>query len=229
MGAAWGDFDGDGDLDLAVSTTFGLKTVRVLRNRHAGSGHWAVFRLTGTVSNRDAVGARVTITTASGSQMREVTTGGGFNSQNPYELHFGLGPDEVIDVAQVRWPSGIVQEFRDLAVDRRHLIREYVQQVGVPDEGLTAPRLDLAGHPNPFTHSMRLRFTLDEPATVRLAVFDVAGRRIRDLLEGPHAPGVHEVSWDGLDDRGSFVPAGVYFARLDARDRVQVRKFIRLP
>jgi len=79
-------------------------------------------------------------------------------------------------------------------------------------------RFVLAGsHPNPFNPSTTIRFAVPEPAHVRVGVFDVLGRRVCTLRDGPlDGPGWHEVQWDGTDGAGQRVAAGVYFCRLDA-------------
>jgi flagellar hook assembly protein FlgD len=74
----------------------------------------------------------------------------------------------------------------------------------------------LANHPNPFKETTTISLTLAKPGDVRVAIFDVAGRKVRSLGEGAMAAGLHEFMWDGLDDRGHRVASGVYFVRLDS-------------
>ena len=81
---------------------------------------------------------------------------------------------------------------------------------------------------NPFRGSARIAFALPEARAVRLAVYDVSGRRIRVLAEGRRERGAHEVGWDGLDLDGNETAAGVYFLRLEAGDELLVRKAVRL-
>ncbi|MBN2171326.1 MAG: hypothetical protein JW819_08405 [Candidatus Krumholzibacteriota bacterium] len=72
--------------------------------------------------------------------------------------------------------------------------------------------------PNPFNPSTRLAFTLDVAARLRLDIHDARGRRVRRLAEGSFSAGAHERAWDGRDDAGRDLPAGVYFARLVCED-----------
>lgn len=104
-----------------------------------------------------------------------------------------------------------------------------------PDDGTSNPGV-VSGlpfalgqnSPNPFRPSTTVRFTLPEARPVELAIFDVAGRRIRSLVSGPLGPGTHTVVWDGTSDHGERVASGVFFYRLTAGpDRAQ-RKMVRI-
>ncbi len=121
FGAAFGDFDGDGDLDLIHANYEGPPTV--LRNDAPG-GRRLVVALRGTESNRFGVGAVVRIATAQGRQVRTLVLARGYLSQSEPVLHFGLGEAGKVDELTVEWPSGHVQRFTDLAVDRRVTITE---------------------------------------------------------------------------------------------------------
>ncbi|PTY02894.1 RNA-binding protein [Opitutaceae bacterium EW11] len=121
FGSATGDLDGDGDLDLLFSNYQAGATL--LRN-DSDSGHRVVCALRGTQSNRFGIGADVTLETAAGPQIRVVTLGRGFMSSSEPIAHFGLGEETQIRRLTVRWPSGAVQIFENLPVDRRFTITE---------------------------------------------------------------------------------------------------------
>ncbi len=121
-GAAFADLDGDGAVDIVV-TALG-RPAAVLRNTAAAGNHWVRLRLTGTRSNRDAIGARIHIVTASGEQWNHVTTAVGYASSSEREAHFGLGKDDRVRTAEIVWPSGVVQKLENLAVDRVTAITE---------------------------------------------------------------------------------------------------------
>ncbi len=121
-GAAFADFDGDGRID-AVVTRLNEAPV-VLCNRSDPSGGWIRFRLRGTRSNRDAIGAWIEIETDSGRQWNRVTTSVGYAGSSEPTVHFGLGPARRVRQAVVRWPSGARQTLRDPEPGRVHLVVE---------------------------------------------------------------------------------------------------------
>ncbi|MBZ0268703.1 right-handed parallel beta-helix repeat-containing protein [bacterium] len=93
---------------------------------------------------------------------------------------------------------------------------------------LPAPlAFDFAGAvPNPFAGATEIRFSLPHPAFVALSIYDVAGRRVRRLLDEARQPGRHVVAWSGRDDAGRMLPGGIYFARLDAGSFRDTRKLV---
>jgi hypothetical protein len=117
LGCAWGDYDNDGFLDLFV-TNFGSRVNDFFHN-NGNTNSWIIIKCIGTVSNRSAIGAKVRIkATIRGQtmlQMREISGGGGYTSQNDLRVHFGLGDVTNIDAVRIEWPSGIVQEFPNVA------------------------------------------------------------------------------------------------------------------
>jgi hypothetical protein len=121
FGAAFGDLDGDGDLDLIYNNYQAASSV--LRNDCA-TGHRVLIDLRGTVSNRFGIGANVKIETVSGVQVRELVLARGYLSSSEPAVHFGLGEDTSIKQLTINWPSGIVQTFENVPVDRRFAITE---------------------------------------------------------------------------------------------------------
>lgn len=121
FGAATADFDGDGDLDLIYANY--QAPVTLLRN-DSPDGHRLMLDLRGRRSNRFGVGARVEVETAGGVQVRSLVLARGYLSTSEPRVHFGLGPDSRVLRVTVRWPSGSVQELRDLSADRLYVIAE---------------------------------------------------------------------------------------------------------
>jgi hypothetical protein len=102
--------------------------------------------------------------------------------------------------------------------------------------GTGAPRIEAArpaalftgAYPNPFRASTELRFSLAEPSGVRLVVFDLQGREVATIFQGPSPAGERTARWDGRDARGRSVGAGVYFVRLEAQGKSMTDKVLRI-
>ncbi len=111
-GAAFGDLDNDGDIDIVVNNLD--SSPWLLRCDSPISAQWILVRLIGTRSNRDGLGARAIVRAGGLEQMQEVHQSGGFCSSNDPRAHFGLGASAMVDELEVRWPSGAVQKFHDV-------------------------------------------------------------------------------------------------------------------
>jgi enediyne biosynthesis protein E4 len=121
-GAAYGDFDHDGDLDILLTTNNGPAVL--YRNDGGNQNHWLRIRLNGTKSNRSGLGAVVRIESASGKQWSMMRSGGSYASQSDLALTFGLGNDSKVTRLSVEWPSGTRQNFTDLAPNQFLLVDE---------------------------------------------------------------------------------------------------------
>jgi enediyne biosynthesis protein E4 len=115
-GAIYGDFDHDGDLDVLITSNNG--PAHLFRNDGGNHNHWISTRTVGTKSNRDGIGAKVTIASASGKQSNMVRSGSSYASQSDLALVFGLAQDPVVSSIEVAWPSGTKQTFRNVPVNR---------------------------------------------------------------------------------------------------------------
>ena len=121
-GAAFGDLDDDGRVDAVVSAL--EAPLEIWRNVSPAPNHWLLVRTVGTKSNRDGVGTRIRVTTASGTQTSHVNTAVGYGCASDPRVHFGLGPDAVVRELRLEWPSGVVQALRDVPADRIITVRE---------------------------------------------------------------------------------------------------------
>lgn len=125
IGGAWGDFNNDGFPDLFVGNQNG---VNALYLNNGNTNNWITIRCLGRVSNRAAIGAKVRIKATIGGkttwQLREISGGGGLACQNDLRAQFGLGDATNVDVVRVEWPSGMAQEFADVAVNQFLTVKE---------------------------------------------------------------------------------------------------------
>ena len=99
-------------------------TPQLLRCDSSLKNSWIKLKLTGTKSNRSAIGARVYCATGSHRQMDEVRSGGSYMSQSDLRIHFGLGEAKKVDAVEIRWPSGAVDTLKDLEVNRLYVVEE---------------------------------------------------------------------------------------------------------
>jgi enediyne biosynthesis protein E4 len=137
-GAAFGDVNNDGKIDVVILNEDGPPTL--LLNRTETSNHAATFRLIGTQSNKAAIGARVTVTAGDLVQFDEVRGGASYLSQNDLRLHFGLGAHSIMDTVDIAWPSGLKESLKNLPAGFLYTIVEGSGVRGrIPYESTDAP------------------------------------------------------------------------------------------
>ncbi len=192
FGAAFGDLDGDGDLDL-VYANHG-KGVTVLRN-DADAGHRIVVALRGTRSNRFGVGATVRIETAAGPQVRQLVLARGYLSSSEPVLHFGTGEDAAIERLTVEWPSGARQAFANLATDRKFTIAEPAEEPEAAEQMRVAAARGV--HFTEVSETMNLAIRSREPRLDETGQNPLLPQRLN--RRGP-AIAVGDLSGNGRDD-----------------------------
>ncbi|HYU79678.1 MAG TPA: CRTAC1 family protein, partial [Vicinamibacterales bacterium] len=126
-GAAFGDFDNDGAVDVAISNVNDLPDLFRLQSNT--TNHWVTLKLVGT-PNQDAIGARVHLVAGGAEQWQEVRGGGSYLAQNDFRINFGLGSADRVDRVDVRWPDAREETWTDLPADRFHTLKEGSTRAG---------------------------------------------------------------------------------------------------
>ncbi len=122
-GVAYADLDNDGYEEIVVGNN-GDPPLLLHSNAAATGNHFVSFKLVGTRSNRDAMGARIKLTSGGVSQIREIAGGGSYLSQSDLRAHFGLGSQTRIENVDIGWPSGLRQTFKNVDADRFYRVEE---------------------------------------------------------------------------------------------------------
>jgi hypothetical protein len=121
-GAAFGDIDNDGTLEVAINNQ--NEAPSLFKQARKTAGHWLIVKLEGSNANRSAIGARVKVMAGGHAQWGEVRSGGSYLSQSDLRLHFGLGSAAVVDRMEIAWPGGKRQVLENQLADRVLMIKE---------------------------------------------------------------------------------------------------------
>ncbi len=135
-GAAFGDINNDGNVDIVVLNVG--EPPSLLINRTQSGNHRVLFKLVGTKSNKAAIGARVTVKSGSLVQIDEVRGGASYLSQNDFRLHFGLAANDKMTEVDIRWPNGETEVLRDVPAD---FIYKIVEGTGIQQKVALPPLL----------------------------------------------------------------------------------------
>jgi hypothetical protein len=225
-GFAWGDYDNDGDLDVAVANTFDENQKSALYKNELSNGNkWISVTCKGTSTNRSAIGTKVRVKAIiNGSsvwQLQSVDGQSGYCGQN-LMLHFGLGNTTVIDSIKVEWPAGGDQYFTNIPVNQSVTIIENGTLISVGENTIEQPQ-EFKLHqnfPNPFNPTTVINYELTSFSGVELKVYDILGNEVETLVNELKQPGIHSVIFNG-----SSYPSGVYYYRLDVRTSKVVESF----
>jgi tetratricopeptide (TPR) repeat protein/peroxiredoxin len=173
---ALGDFDGDGRLEIFLKNRNGPQ-LRLLKNVMAELPPSIAFHLHGTKSNRDAIGAAVTVETEKGRQTRFLQAGSGFLSQHSKEVLFGLGDVKDPLKASIRWPSGLVQDLRGLPVNHRVWVEEGLEPSRIEAFNVRGASEAMAQEAEPLPETVE-SWLLAPVAAPDLSLPDLTGRTL---------------------------------------------------
>ena len=163
-----GDLNNDGFIDIQNDNSIWMND--------GNENNWIKIITTGTVSNKNGIGARVEITSAMGTQIRDVRSGDGFRYMSSLTTHFGIGTDDAISNITVRWPSGIVNTVADPQINGTVTIVED-PNTNIATEVASTPALELSLYPSPATNIVHLRSAhnfLGDQVTIT----DVSGKEV---------------------------------------------------
>lgn len=229
-GFAWADWDADGDLDIFTARTYGENENNSAFLNSGNSNKWVELKLTGTTTNRSAIGSKVRLRAVINGTprwlVREVSGQSGYCGQN-LDLHFGLGNAAIIDSIKVEWPSGTTQHFINIATNQIIHLTEG-QSIGIHQNGTEIPdgfNLE-QNYPNPFNPVTKIKFDIPPAGAgfkdaAKLVIHDVTGREVSQLVNQSLSPGSYEAQWDA-----SSYPSGVYFYTLSYGSFTQTKKMM---
>ncbi len=200
-GASIADLNNDGFLDAFRGGN--------IHYNDGNDNNWIVINTQGVESNRNGIGARVEITSALGTQIRDVRSGEGFRYMSTLNTHFGIGSDTEIDELVIKWPSGIVDVITNPDINTAHLIIEG-QTLGIDENRLA----NISLFPNPATNLITINYNENLKGTA-VAIYDVMGRTVLSkILEN-----------NTLDV--STLNTGLYFLNLNLNGQMARLKFIK--
>ncbi len=208
-GFAHGDFDKDGDQDLVVVRVSGTSDpslahkVLFYRNDLTNGGNWLDVELEGTVSNKDAFGAKIKISVGSKSWLHEVVSGSSHASQNTSIAHFGLGNAEKVDSLVITWPKGGRQILTDISPNQILYVQEDTLMATAAFEVLPKIGFEISAAPNPFSGHTNIYFSNPENKPLIFVLVDLTGRELESWTSTDNQIKIH---------KGSFLP-GIYFLK----------------
>jgi hypothetical protein len=227
-GCAFGDYNGDGYLDLFTANCFNAKQNNSLYLNNGGSNNWLLLNLEGIKSNRSAIGAviklKADIFGKSFWQTRYINGETGYCGQN-LQVHFGLGDAAEIDSFVIEWPSGIIQSEKNIKLNSVNTIIEdtsLVTSIYGIDNKSQGYNLN-QNFPNPFNPITNIKFSVGKNGNVTLKVYNLLGNEISTLVNKRKPPGEYTVEF-----KGDKLAGGIYFYKLIAGDFVSTRKMVLL-
>ncbi|HSP87640.1 MAG TPA: ASPIC/UnbV domain-containing protein, partial [Ignavibacteriaceae bacterium] len=217
-GVTIGDYDNDGDLDIFIIG--GPAGRGLFKNGNQNSNNWVILKLTGTQSNKSAIGTRISLKAdLNGTfkwQMREIAAQNSFNSQNSLDVHFGLSNAAKIDSIIIYWPSGISQIITDASINS---ILEVTESGSTRINENSINSLNNftleQNYPNPFNPVTNIKYTVPEKSFITIKIFNLLGELKNTLVRDFKDKGDYNIEFNAEE-----FSSGIYFYVL------QVGKFI---
>jgi len=230
FGAAWGDYDRDGDMDLFVANGKNSNQNNLLYQNNGNHNNWINIKCVGTNTNRSAIGVKVRLYADiygnSVWQMREISGQTGFCGQNSLNAHFGLGDATIIDSIKIEWTSGLMEVLTDIKINRFMTVTEG-EITGIDNqyaEDNVPQNFKLfQNYPNPFNAETIITYELGQNSSVSIEIYNLRGQKVQTVVEDKfYQPGYHSVKLDG-----DLLSSGVYCYRLKCGEyAVQIKKMV---
>lgn len=218
-GTACTDINKDGLVDIFVANSGDDDGNQLFQNMTSNAGNWFQLKTVGTISNRLAIGTKVTIEAGGKIFTDEVSGGSGYASQNSQTLHFGLGAIETIDKMTIRWPNGLVETYENLAVNELMIAVENesinVNTANPEDFGLVVRTF-----PNPVTTMLNVYMETQESMPLNVYVSDINGRKIAQLFSRDMQMEAQLLQWAPPSN------TGVYLLTIQSEKFASTRKII---
>jgi enediyne biosynthesis protein E4 len=233
FGAAFGDYDKDGDLDLMCANNFASTEKNTLfenlSNEEINANHWAVFRLKAVLSNASAIGAKVRLKAQINGQtlwqIREISAQSGYCGQNMMPVHFGLGDATIMDTVSIQWPNGNTEILSNLQIDSNYIILEGQGTVLSLFGENERTRSEIRLYPNPASTYFSLQFFMEKEGKIDLELYDSMGKNIANLESKEFNKG--EVEWKNIRlEKLENLKPGHYHVRISTAGKSWVRKLM---
>jgi len=239
FGNSWGvisgDYNNDGALDIYTSFT---TRSNVLYQNTGSANNWIKIKVVGSMSNRDAIGTRLKLTVNDVTQIREVSGGTGYGSQDSSVIQFGIGTSTKADTLEVTWLSGISIKLKNIQSNQLIVLDENLFAVETPyvkyplsnDKKILPDKSCLHNiYPNPFNPETWIPYQLAWQSDVEVLIFDSIGNLVKTLRLGNKNPGYYiskasAAYWDGTNENGEAVASGIYFCQLKTDNGMDVKK-----
>ncbi|HGE70479.1 TPA: T9SS type A sorting domain-containing protein [Candidatus Poribacteria bacterium] len=239
FGNSWsaisGDYDKDGDLDIYVSFT---TRSNILYENQGNKNNWLQVKTIGSLSNRDGIGTRIKVTADGKIQIREISGGTAYGSQDSFIAHFGLGEKTKVDMVEVFWQSGVKTRLKNISANQMIVVKENLSAVDPSEEDKfvlnnpkSMPNITclLNNYPNPFNPETWIPFQLSSQSDVEIIIYNQNGQIVRTLSLGNKKAGIYtsksdSAYWDGRNEEGEIVAGGIYFYLLKAGDLKDIKK-----